>query len=220
MSFVVTIDGPAASGKSSASRELAKRFGWKWVSTGAFYRGLALVSAKTGTDANDEDKVLGLVNSSEWNVVLELERTQVWFRGENVTDQIHSKEMGDLASIVSRHPRVRAAMLETQRRCALSTQGLIAEGRDCGTVVFPSANIKFFLTARDEMRAMRRALELGRSAEEILTAQKTRDQQDSNRTVAPMKIPEGSHIIDSSTLTLEQVVHELETKIRQVYQQD
>lgn len=211
---MITIDGPAASGKSSVSRELAKRLGWKWVSTGAFYRGLAYVAQQKSLNLDDIAALVALAGSDEWAVRPRVETTEVHYQGEDVTDRLNGEQVGAIASRISQIPEVRAALLEAQRRCASGSVGLIAEGRDCGTVVFPKAVVKVFLTASSERRAERRAAEQGEEAARVAAAQKLRDAQDSQRKVAPMAIPENALVVDTSTLNLEQVVDEVEKHAR------
>lgn len=211
---VVTIDGPAASGKTSVSRELAKRWHWNWVSTGAFYRGLAYVAQTTKTPLDDEAALSRLSVSPEWGVRMAEDRTQVFFQGHNVTDQIYSEDVGSAASRISHYPKVRNQLLQAQRDCAKVGPGLVAEGRDCGTVVFPEADVKIYLTARSESRAERRALEQGSSVEEMKVAQQVRDTQDSTRKTAPLQVPENSYVIDTSELTLSEVVDQVDSIVR------
>ncbi|MEO0336233.1 MAG: (d)CMP kinase [Pseudomonadota bacterium] len=207
---VVTIDGPAASGKSSVSRELANRMGWSWVSTGAFYRGLAFVAQKTGTHVEDEAALVALASSKVWRVEKAIENTKVIFEEEDVTEHIYKEEVGAAASKLSSLAGVRKSLLEAQRQMASDDSWLIAEGRDCGTVVFPEAPLKVYLTARSEARAQRRASEQGVSLEETQKSQAERDRQDATRKAAPMQVPESAHVIDTSTLNLEQVVDEVQ----------
>ena len=214
MGMVVTIDGPAASGKSSVSRELARRLGWKWVSTGAFYRGLAYAALQLSVDLDDVETLAQLTNNSVWSVELAPERTKVFFREQDVTDQISHEDVGNFASKISHYPAVRKALLEAQRNCAQGSHGLVAEGRDCGTVVFPQAEAKVFLTASSEHRAARRASELGLDQDDMVKAQKQRDHQDSTRKVAPMTIPENAFVLDSTDLSLEEVVDQIEKFVR------
>lgn len=210
---VVTIDGPAASGKSSVSRELARSMGWKWVSTGAFYRGLAYVAQVAGADLGNESELSDLAVSDRWGVVLSAERTKVFFENEEVTDNIYKEEVGSAASQLSLYPKVRASLLAAQRACAGDGDWLVAEGRDCGTVVFPGAPLKIYLTARSEARAQRRAAEEGISVEETAKAQAERDRQDTTRKAAPLQVPEQAHVIDTSTLDLNQVVEKVKSII-------
>lgn len=208
---VITIDGPAASGKTSVSRELAKKLGWKWVSTGAFYRGLGYMALIEGVDIKNEDALVALVESDNWEVRLESEKTHFYYKGQDVSDEIFKEEVGSTASQVSGFPRVRAALLEAQRVLAKQDAGLIAEGRDCGSVVFPNAPVKVYLTARSESRAARRAEEQGVDLNDTIRAQKERDKQDSSRKTAPMQVPEGAEVVDTSELNLEQVVARVES---------
>lgn len=206
MGTVVTIDGPAASGKSSVSRELARRLGWQWVSTGAFYRGLAFAALQLDIELDDVASLANLTTNPIWQVRLELDRTRVYFNNEDVTDQIGHEDVGNFASRVSHYPEVRKALLQAQRDCSKGDKGLIAEGRDCGTVVFPEAQAKVYLTANSEHRAARRAAELGLDQNDMVKAQKERDHQDSTRKAAPMSVPEGAFVVDATELNLEQVV--------------
>lgn len=206
MGYVITIDGPAASGKSSVSRELSKKLGIPWVSTGAFYRGLAYVAQQMKTDLDHPIALSELCFSKMWKIVMTTEKTQVWFNNQDVTDKISHEDVGNIASKISHFPEVRQSLLDHQRNCALESQGLIAEGRDCGTVVFPWAEAKIYLTARSEDRASRRAQELGLDKDVLQIQQKQRDIQDATRKVAPMQVPEDALVVDTSELTLEDVV--------------
>lgn len=214
MGQVITIDGPAASGKSSVSRELARRLGWRWISTGAFYRGLAYVAQQLKLDQEDPERLAELSYSKEWEIVLTPERTLVLFRGKDVTELIGSEDVGGIASRISHYREVREALLGAQRACAEGDEGLVAEGRDCGTVVFPSATAKIYLTASSESRAHRRAAEHGEDPSKIIAAQKTRDAQDSTRKAAPLSVPENALVIDTSALNLGQVVERVESYVR------
>jgi cytidylate kinase len=209
MGFVVTIDGPAASGKSSVSRGLAKLLSVPWVSTGAFYRGLAYAAIHTGTDLNDRSALTELAMSNDWRVIMTQERTQVWFHSSDVTNDISQEQVGNVASQISSYPEVRSSLLDNQRQCAFVGRGLVAEGRDCGTVVFPQAEVKVYLTASSEHRAQRRAQELGLNHEELVTQQKQRDHQDSNRKVAPLQVPAEALVIDTTEMTLDEVVKKI-----------
>lgn len=207
--MVVTIDGPAASGKSSVSRELARRLGWNWVSTGAFYRGLAFAAIQLGIDLDDVKALTALTHDPVWKVSMTEDRTTVYFKDQDVTDLIAHEDVGSFASKVSHYPDVRKALLEAQRNCSNGPQGLVAEGRDCGTVVFPTAQAKVYLTAKSEHRAARRAAELGLDQNDMVKAQQQRDLQDSTRKVAPMAVPEDALIVDTTELNLEQVVEKV-----------
>jgi cytidylate kinase len=216
--FIVTIDGPAASGKSSVSREVAKRVGWSWVSTGAFYRGLAYIAYAKKSDLKNEPALVELDQGSDWAVRMTSEQTCVFMGTKDVTDEIGKEEVGSLASKISSFPRVRAALLDAQRQCAVGVPGLVAEGRDCGTVVFPDAQVKIFLTARAEDRAQRRAVEEGRDVGHIVKEQQKRDAQDANRKAAPLQAPEDAHVIDTTDLSFMEVVERVEEYIAKARQ--
>lgn len=213
--MVVTIDGPAASGKSSVSRELAKSLGWNWVSTGAFYRGLAYVAANSDINIDSEKEVLDLATGSSWLVVMAPEKTEVHFRGEDVSGSVYSEDVGGVASKISSYPSVREALLEPQRQCAENVKGLIAEGRDCGSVVFPDAEIKIYLTANEKLRAKRRADQTGDDVKAVQAQTEARDKQDSTRKAAPLSIPENAIVIETSELSLEGVVNKIESIIKE-----
>ena len=209
MGFVITIDGPAASGKSSVSRGLSKLLSVPWVSTGAFYRGLSFAAIQLKIDLKDKESLTELAMSSEWRVIMTAEKTQVWFKDKDVTDDIGQENVGNVASIISQYPEVRSSLLDSQRQCAFVGRGLVAEGRDCGTVVFPQAEVKVYLTANSEHRAQRRAQELGLDEKELVLQQKQRDQQDTNRKVAPLQIPTDSFVVDTTELSLDQVIEKI-----------
>ena len=206
---IITIDGPSASGKSSVSRLVAKELGWKWVSTGAFYRGLALASIREGVEPSDRPALLKLADSDLWKVEMKPENTEVIYKNGNVTQDISGEEVGAVASQISQIPQIREALLERQRRCYVEKGGLVAEGRDCGTVVFPQASVKIYLTANPALRAQRRSSEEGADQEKTKKLQEVRDFQDSGRKVAPLKEADGSLKIDSSFLSLDEVVNEV-----------
>ncbi len=215
MGYVITVDGPAASGKSSVSRIIAKKLSIPWVSTGAFYRGLAYAALRKNIPLTDKVALSELAVSSIWRVEMTAEKTQVWFENQEVTDEIAKEEVGNYASQVSHYPEVRTSLLGQQRQCAFAAEGLVAEGRDCGTVVFPKAEVKFYLTARSEDRAHRRAQELGLDEKSLEIQQKQRDKQDSTRTTAPLKVPDGALVIDTSQLTLDEVVARCEKHLEE-----
>ncbi len=206
---IVTIDGPAASGKSSVSRGLAHRLGWQWVSTGAFYRGLAFVAMKEKVTPEDTAALVTLTTSSLWTVNMDSDQTRVWWRESDVTAEILSEENGLRASHVSQIPEVRTALLQNQRNCALTVSGLVAEGRDCGTVVFPEALLKVYLTASQGERAARRAREQGLNLQATQAQQQARDRQDTTRAAAPLQIPEDARVVDSEGLSLDEVIERI-----------
>jgi len=215
MGWVVTIDGPAASGKSTVSREVAKKMGWNWVSTGAFYRGLAYVAMQKKIQFDDTRALLELSKSDIWSVKMLEDRTSVFFNNQEVTEMIFREDVGNFASQISHYPEVRKSLLDSQRMCSIGPAGLVAEGRDCGTVVFPQAHAKIYLTADQTHRAARRAAEEGGSAENIMASQQQRDQQDSTRKVAPLQVPDHAFVLDTTHITLDEVVEKVEKFIRE-----
>lgn len=209
MGFVITIDGPAASGKSSVSRELAKTLNIPWVSTGAFYRGLAYAALQSGIELTDREALSELAMSNIWKVEMTLEKTRVWFQNEDVTSFIGQENVGNAASTISHYPEIRQSLLDQQRSCAIGVKGLVAEGRDCGTVVFPKAEVKIYITASSEHRATRRAQELGMDQKELVQQQQIRDTQDSTRKVAPLQAPADALVLDTTEMTFPEVVEKV-----------
>ncbi len=215
MGYIVAIDGPAASGKTSVSRELARRLNCSWVSTGSFYRGLAYVCRQLNINLQDESAIAALaVRQDIWSVRMGTQQTDVVFRDRTVTEFLNDEGVGAAASLISHFPLVRENLLPMQRQCRSADSILVAEGRDCGTVVFPEAIAKIFLTANQQDRAERRALELGVSTEETVVAQKMRDKQDSTRATAPLVPATDALILDSTNLSLHQVVDQVESFVR------
>lgn len=214
---VITVDGPAASGKSSVSRAIAKHLDWSWVSTGAFYRGLGLAALELQIDLDDSLELVNLAKNRQiWSVQMQPADTQVFFGQKDVTHLIGHEDVGAIASRISQQAQVREALLQAQRDCYPKSQcRLVAEGRDCGTVVFPQAVSKIYLIADEFKRATRRALEQGAEIEEISQMQRQRDHQDQNRKVAPLVMARGAHLIDTSELNLEQVVQKVLTLVTQ-----
>ena len=206
MGYVITIDGPAASGKSSVSRELAKSLEIPWVSTGAFYRGLAYAALRQNIALTDREKLSELAMSNQWKVEMTPQKTKVWFGAEDVTEMIGQEAVGNAASTISHYPEIRQSLLDHQRNCAVGVKGLVAEGRDCGTVIFPRAEVKIYITASSENRASRRAQELGLDQKELVKQQEQRDHQDSTRKVAPLQVPEDALVVDTTEMGFEEVV--------------
>ena len=215
---IVAIDGPAGAGKSTLARKLAERLGFTLVDTGALYRSVALAASRAGIDFSDEDGVtavaLGLVRQRE----LVLGRgpsgqVKVWLRGDDISEEIRSAAISMGASKVSAIPGVRAALLDLQRQAG-ENGGVVLEGRDIGTVVFPDAEVKFFLTATPEERAMRRFNELRQKGHDVTYEQTLaevvqRDRQDSERAVAPLRKADDAIVVDSSGRTIDEVLEEM-----------
>lgn len=203
--FVVTIDGPAGSGKSTVSSLVSKRFHFQFLTTGAFYRGLALMSIKEKTE--DPHKLVEFATSPRFVVKANEHGTEVFIDGEDVTYKLSEEKTAQVASRISAIPQVREALLAPQR-AFVKAPGLVAEGRDCGTVVFPHAQVKIFLTASLDARAQRR---LDVEAKESLAK---RDQADSSRKAAPMMAASDAVQIDTSTMSIEEVVEKIEELVR------
>lgn len=207
---VVTIDGPAGAGKSSVAKLLARRLGYRLLDTGAIYRSVALTAKTRGVAWSDADACAQIARDLDIRFDFVDEKNHVYLGDEDVTSAIRTPDVSQGASQVSAHPEVRAALLDLQRRLGAGG-GVVVEGRDTGTVVFPTADAKFFLTATDEQRAKRRLAELGGTAdfETVLREMRERDHRDASRDVAPMVAAPDALLVDSSTQTLEQVVESL-----------
>lgn len=209
---VITIDGPSGSGKGTVSRLLAQQLGWHILDSGAIYRVLALAAIHHNIEADDEEALIPL--AAHLDVQFEIEEpsnpARIILEGEDVTNSIRNEEVGGVASQVASLPRVREALLRRQRAFK-QEPGLVADGRDMGTVVFPSAEVKIFLTASAEERANRRYKELKEKGEDVtiprlLKAIQERDERDMNRTVAPLKPADDALLLDSTELDANQVL--------------
>jgi CMP/dCMP kinase len=191
---VIAIDGPAGAGKSSVARGVAAALGFTYLDTGAMYRAVALASLRRGTSASE--LAAKLVISVGERVVLD---------GEDVTDAIRAPEVSERASQVAAEPAVRRAMVAEQRRI-MADGDWVADGRDIGTVVAPDAELKVFLTADPAERARRRAAEMRVDAATVLAEQTIRDERDRNRADSPLRPAEGAVELDTTGLTLDEVV--------------
>ncbi len=208
---VITIDGPTASGKGTIAQRVALALGWHVLDSGALYRLAAWAVLDRNADANDIDQVAFLARRMD----VTFAGPQTFMSGKDVTEMIRQEHVGDLASRLAPHPALREALLDRQRAFR-ENPGLVADGRDMGTVVFPDAPLKVFLTADVHARSARRCHQLrerGECPDEqavFLDLQK-RDERDMQRTVAPLKPADDAHALDSSALTVEQTVeHVLE----------
>lgn len=209
-SLVVTIDGPAAAGKSSTAREVARRLGFLYLDTGALYRALAVRVADSAVAASDEDAVERLVLETDIDLLEQDGGCRVLVDGADVTERLRTPAISELSSRLAELPAVRKRMLEIQRDLG-RRHSLVAEGRDTGTVVFPAAPLKIFLSADLEERAARRWRELVErgvpaTLEEVRADIERRDRRDRERGVAPMRPADDSVRIDTTRLSLDEQV--------------
>jgi CMP/dCMP kinase len=219
--LIVAIDGPAGAGKSTVSKLLARRLGLSFVDTGALYRTVALSARRQGIATEDDAGLAALLGRIGISFRATGEQNQVFLDGEDVSAAIRTPEISLLASAVSARRVVREGLLGLQRRLALEAPvGAVLEGRDIGTVVFPDADLKFFLEASPDVRARRRYEELFQKGgdstlDAVLADQIKRDRDDASRAVAPLKAAEDAIRVDSSSLPLSEVVQTLERVIRE-----
>ncbi len=207
---IVTIDGPSGSGKSTISRTVASRLNFTYLDTGAMYRAVGYKARQDGVDLEDGDALSCILDTLDLTLLPGNGDTRVLLGKNDISSAIRTAEMGLVASKVSAQPVVRRKLTEMQQK--IGEQGkIVAEGRDTGTVVFPDARYKFYLDATPEERARRRSLQLlekGEKADEldILAQIIKRDANDSSRAIAPLKAADDAVIIDSSNLTIDEVV--------------
>jgi cytidylate kinase len=206
---VIAIDGPTASGKGTVAQRVAAALGWHYLDSGALYRLVALSALEAGVGADDEEALAGLARSLRPG----FRGRRIDLDGRDVTEAIRREEVGAMTSRIAVHPALRAALLELQRGFR-RLPGLVADGRDMGTVVFPDAALKVFLTAGAEARAWRRHKQLSEkgissSIAVLLQDLRERDQRDGSRSAAPLRPAEGARQLDSSHLSIEQVVAQI-----------
>ncbi|MHB1845852.1 MAG: (d)CMP kinase [Deltaproteobacteria bacterium] len=219
--MIVAIDGPAGAGKSTVSRRLAARLGLALVDTGALYRCVALAALESGIGWDDDLALGELLPRIGIAFGWEGEEQRVLLDGRDVSAAIRSPQISQGASAVSARPVVRDGLLELQRRLGrTAAKGAVLEGRDIGTVVFPDAEAKFFLTADPRVRAERRFLELSAkgvstTVEQVLLEQEKRDRDDASRSVAPLRQAADATLVDSTALALSEVVDAMVKLLRQ-----
>ena len=202
---VIAIDGPAGAGKSTVARQVSIETGLRYLDTGAMYRCVALAVQQTSTNPHDAEAVGQIAR----DVVVVIERNAAKLNGVDVTTEIRSSEINGIVSIIAAHTPVRDAMREQQRRWIHDHHGGVVEGRDIGTVVFPDAILKVFLTASPEVRAERRVGQTGGEIQAVAASIAERDHLDSTRMDSPLKPSDDSVIVDSSNRTIEEVVAEI-----------
>lgn len=213
MGYNVAIDGPAGAGKSTIAKLVAEEKGFIYVDTGAMYRGLAIHFLDRGIQAEETDKVIEACKDADVKIRYEDGVQQVFLNGTNITGRLRDEAVGQMTSKCSVIPEVRAKLLDLQRDLA-RTQDVIMDGRDIGTCVLPDADVKVYLTASVETRAKRRYDELTAKGEacdldEIARDIKERDERDMNRETAPLRQAEDAVLVDSSDMTIEEVVKEI-----------
>ena len=213
---VVAIDGPAGSGKSTLARLLADRLGFLFLDSGAMYRALTWKALRQGVDPADGDATAALLRGTEIRLQHATPRARTLLDGRDVSTEIRGPEVTAAVSRVAAHPGVRAGMVERQRAFVREGggRGVVVEGRDIGTVVFPDAAVKFFLDATPAERARRRAAETGGTAETEMDAMKRRDAADEGRAVAPLRAAADAERVDTTGLTVEQVLDALLDRVR------
>jgi cytidylate kinase len=212
-SVVITIDGPAASGKSTVARLLAERLGASFLDTGAMYRAVTLAAMQVGVDMNAARQLLKVLESCKFEFVPEARVTVVRLNGVDVTEKIREPQVTANSRYIASAPEVRDKLVEMQRQLAAGREKVVTEGRDQGTVVFPQADLKFYLTAEVGERARRRQAELGGEGEEdfrkVLQAIEERDKTDETRGVGPLRSADDAVVVDTTDLSVEQVVEKL-----------
>ena len=213
MGYNIAIDGPAGAGKSTIAKKVAKDLGFVYVDTGAMYRALAVHFINRGIDAKDKELVVEAVKEAEVSIKYIDGVQHVYLNGEDITGKLRTEEVGIMASMTSAIPEVRARLLELQRGLA-SSEDVIMDGRDIGTNILPNAELKIYLTASVDTRAMRRYKELTEKGEDcdlevIKKDIEDRDYRDMTRKTAPLKQAGDAHLVDSSYMNIEEVVEKI-----------
>jgi cytidylate kinase len=225
--ILVAIDGPAGAGKSTIAARLAQRLGVPYLDTGAMYRAVALMALRDGLptalDQAAEARVVELTENHSIGVSASVTGNRIEIDGEDVSYEIRTPECSLMASAVSAIPEVRHALVPMQRRLGLERGGVM-EGRDIGTVVFPDADLKIFLTASAEERAQRRHRDLAdrevaTSIDEVREQQNRRDRQDTSRSESPLQVAPGSVVVDTTDLSLDKVVERLMAEVANLFPQ-
>jgi cytidylate kinase len=215
---VIAIDGPSGSGKGTLSQLLAQKLGFSLLDSGALYRLVALAALKCNADLTDEEQVAAIARSLNVSFDASGEATRVMMFGEDVTLAIRQEKVSMSASVVAAYPRVRAALLERQRAFR-QPPGLVADGRDMGTTVFPDAPLKIFLTASARARAERRYRQLQEKGEAVDMAElvrdiEDRDTRDSSRAVSPLRPADDAILLDSTSMNIDQVLEAMLVMVR------
>ncbi len=211
--MIITIDGPGGSGKSTISRTLARRLGLQHLNSGFIYRAVTLLVLESGGAFDDHDKVAGLIQGMNLLFREDPDRTRVFIADRDVTDRLKDPDVTPQVYKVANDPFYRTLLVDLQRRCA-APPGVVAEGRDMGTVIFPHADFKYYLDATPEERARRQHRDLesrghSQSYADVLAEVLDRDARERNRLVAPLRVPEGATVIHTDTLAVLEVVERI-----------
>jgi len=218
--LIIAIDGPSGAGKSTTARRLAERLGYVYIDTGAMYRAVGWKAVQEKIDPADEEMLADLCRRTEVSISRSDGEPKISVDGRDVSGEIRTPEMGMMASAVSRSASVRARLLTLQRELGKSG-GVVMDGRDIGTVVFPDADVKFFLDANADERGLRRYRELKAKGadvdpERITREIRDRDRQDSGRCLAPLRRADGARLIDASSLDINEVLERMLSEIEKV----
>lgn len=219
--YVITIDGPAGVGKSTAARGLAARLGAVFLDTGAMYRAATLAALEHQVDLADVEAVGALLDRLSWAFQPDQDQLRIWIDGVEKTHELREPAIAEKVGAIASAPALRARLTAMQRAFAAQWKRIVTEGRDQGTVVFPDAQVKFFLTADPIERARRRWREwqdAGKkiTLQEVLESQQKRDTADQSRAVAPLKPADDAIVVDTTHLTSQQVIELLEQKVKSV----
>lgn len=209
--MIITIDGPSASGKSSTARTLAKELGFYYLNTGLMYRAMAWLVENKNLD-------LSTIKSVPFDYVFKDGASRILFKGQDITDQLLDSKVGQAASLLSQDKDIHDVLVKYQQSFG-DKENIVVEGRDAGSVLFPNADLKIYLTASDEVRAKRVLGDAarhssGKSLEQVIAEIKQRDKQDMEREVCPLVIPEGAIILDNSNLSLQETVEKLKATFK------
>lgn len=215
MAFVITIDGPSGSGKGTIASRLATQLGWRCLDSGALYRLLGYAAEQSDVALEDGARLAEIALGMK----IEFQQDKILLDGKDVSLAIRTEQAGNAASKVAAVPEVRAALLAWQRACAVEP-GLVADGRDMGSVVFPFANVKIFLDASAEERARRRynqliEKDLSANLASLIAEISERDDRDRNRSIAPLRAPEGALLVDSTALSIDEVLKRVMDRVRE-----
>jgi CMP/dCMP kinase len=205
--MVIAVDGPSGSGKSSISKESAKRLGFNFLDTGAMYRSITWFCVTK--NLTEEDLIIERINNKDFKLDISIDplKDQVKVNDQDITNIIREEEITSQVSHYAAMPKIRQFLVSKQRELVTASKsGIIVEGRDIGSVVLPEADFKIFITANDDVRAKRRAIQNDSNEKDVLVAQRKRDLLDSSRKVSPLVIPDGAVILDNSELDFEESV--------------